>query len=125
DRPIHARRVSKGEVSSGSRAPATATGFAVAAVAALAAAPPADAAVVVFPARSGSAAGTGLGGAAGRAACAAAGGAAGFRGSPALVGVASALVSSAMNPRLVSHHSATQSAIHLQSAICNLTSAIS
>src|SRR5258705_1314200 len=52
-RPIHARRVSSGEVSSESRV-AAAVGFAAGAVVAVfAAAPPVDAAVVVLPARSG------------------------------------------------------------------------
>src|SRR5438105_9129797 len=83
--PIHARRVRSGDVSSGSRAVAgaAAAGFAAAgagAVAARGVAPPADATVVVLPARSGAAAGAGRG-AAGRtgwapvAAAAAAGGA--------------------------------------------------
>src|SRR6478672_2634014 len=58
--PIHARRVSNGEVSSGSRpAVAAAADFAGAA---FAAAPPADADVVVLPARSGIAAAGGRGG---------------------------------------------------------------
>src|SRR5437867_2511589 len=70
-RPIHARRVRSGEVSSGSRPGAAAAGFAAGAGAAvvLAAAPPADATVVVLPARSGMAAAGGLG-AAGRTGCA-------------------------------------------------------
>src|SRR5712664_4001623 len=64
-RPIQARRVSRGEVSSGSRVAA----FAVAgAVAALAAAPPGDATLVVLPARSGIGAAGGRGAGAGRAA---------------------------------------------------------
>ncbi len=67
-RPIHARRVRSGDVSSGSRVAAAA---AAGAVAALAAAPPADATEVVLPARSGSGAAGGFGGA-GLAACAAA-----------------------------------------------------
>src|SRR5436190_8887420 len=55
-RPIHARRVRRGDVSSGSRVVAAAfPGAAV--VAAFAAAPPADAALVVLPAKSGSGAG--------------------------------------------------------------------
>src|SRR5436305_1326664 len=54
-RPIHARRVRSGDVSSGSRAGAAAAVFAGAG-AALAAAPPAEATVVVLPARSGPAA---------------------------------------------------------------------
>src|SRR5439155_15982964 len=67
-RPIHARRVRSGELSSGSRPGAAVAGFAVAVVGAgLAAAPPADATVVVLPARSGTAAAGGLAGAAGRA----------------------------------------------------------
>src|SRR5262245_10177027 len=70
-RPIQARRVRSGDMSSGSRV--AAAGLAAAGAEALAAAPPADAAVVVFPARSGMTAG-GLG-AAGRGACAAAAGA--------------------------------------------------
>src|SRR5499425_2656212 len=48
--PIHARRVNNGDVSSGSRVAALAT---AAAGVFAAAAPPADAAVVVLPARSG------------------------------------------------------------------------
>src|SRR5882672_10163168 len=65
-RPIQARRVSSGEVSSGSRVAAFA---AVAAGAAFtAAAPPIDATVVVLPARSGIGAAGGRGAAAGRAA---------------------------------------------------------
>jgi hypothetical protein len=57
--PIHARLVKRGDVSSGAR-PVEAAAF-VAVAAALAAAPPADAAVVVLPARSGSGAVGGLG----------------------------------------------------------------
>src|SRR5438876_6851193 len=57
DRPIHARRVRRGDVSSGSRPAAAAT----AGLAALAAAPPAEAGVVVFPARSGVGAAGGFG----------------------------------------------------------------
>src|SRR5438067_2539055 len=69
-RPIHARRVRSGDVSSGSRAGAAAAVFAGAgAGAALAAAPPAEATVVVLPARSGPAAGGGFG-TTGRAGCA-------------------------------------------------------
>src|SRR5438132_1628628 len=62
-RPIHARRVSSGDVSSGSR-PGTAAvaDFAAGAAGFAAAAPPGDAAVVVLPARSGTFAG-GFGGA--------------------------------------------------------------
>src|SRR5437773_9065742 len=63
--PIHARRVRSGDVSSGSRVVA----FAAAGAGALtAAAPPGDAGVVVFPARSGIGAAGGRGAAAGRAA---------------------------------------------------------
>src|SRR4249920_1906183 len=58
-RPIHARRVSSGEVSSGSRVAAAAA--AGAAGVALAAAPPADAADVVLPPKSGGGAGAGRG----------------------------------------------------------------
>src|ERR1700704_2152297 len=60
--PIQARRVRRGDVSSAARPPATA-GLAAAgiATAALAWAPPIDAAVVVLPARSGSGAAGGLG----------------------------------------------------------------
>src|SRR5215213_5655123 len=65
--PIQARRVSSGDVSSGSRVAAAAAGFAVV-VAALAAAPPADAGDVVLPAKSGTGAAGGRGAAAGRAA---------------------------------------------------------
>src|SRR6266850_549292 len=72
ERPIHARRVSRGDVSSGSRPAAAAAGLA-----AFAAAPPAEAGVVVFPARSGIGAAGGLG-ATGRAAGAAWGVAAGL-----------------------------------------------
>src|SRR5436190_4634772 len=53
-RPIHARRVRRGDVSSGSRAGAAAADLVAAGAGATrAAAPPADATVVVFPARSG------------------------------------------------------------------------
>src|SRR5262245_25428114 len=82
-RPIQARRVSSGDVSSGSRPGAAAAGFAVAAVAVLAAAPPADAADVVLPARSGS-------------------GAAGARGAGAGFGCAGAAVAAAGASGLVS-----------------------
>src|ERR1700716_1824318 len=64
-RPIQARRVNRGEVSSGSRVAA----FAVAAGAVrAAAAPPGDATLVVLPARSGIGAAGGRGAGAGRAA---------------------------------------------------------
>src|SRR6266540_7214882 len=63
--PIHARRVRRGDVSSGSRVAA----LAGAAVAVRAAAPPGDATFVVLPARSGIGAGAGRG-AAGFTACA-------------------------------------------------------
>src|SRR5579864_4677806 len=66
DRPIQARRVKSGELSSGSR-PAAA-GLA-AAVAVLAAAPPADAADVVLPERSGIGAAGGFGATGRAAAC--------------------------------------------------------
>src|SRR5437762_13976543 len=66
-RPIQARRVRSGDVSSGSRVAATAGLAAGALTAVFAAAPPADAAVVVFPARSGIGAGGGRGAGAGRA----------------------------------------------------------
>src|SRR5215831_11774348 len=83
-RPIQARRVSSGDVSSGSRV-AAAAGFAAGAVgAALAAAPPAEAADVVLPARSGLGAAGARGAGAGRA-CAVAAGAAGA-GAGALAG---------------------------------------
>src|SRR5438067_5909299 len=62
--PIQARRVSKGDVSSASRVVAAA-GLTAGVVAALAAAPPADAPVVVLPARSGSGAAGGRGAGAG------------------------------------------------------------
>src|SRR5437762_8988747 len=65
-RPIQARRVSSGDRSSGSRVAGLAA--AGAAVVGLAAAPPADAAVVVRPARSGAGTAGGLGAAGGRAA---------------------------------------------------------
>src|SRR5205823_2752835 len=77
DRPIHARRVSSGEVSSGSRV-LDAAGLAVGIL--TAAAPPGDATVVVLPARSGAGAaggraatgrGAGVAGATGRGAAAA------------------------------------------------------
>src|SRR5882672_10893207 len=61
-RPIHARRVSSGEVSSASRVVAFAAAGAVVVLAADA--PPADAADVVLPARSGMGAGAGRGAAA-------------------------------------------------------------
>src|SRR5580765_1748895 len=72
-RPIQARRVSSGEVSSGSRVAA----FAAAGTAVRAAAPPGDAALVVLPARSGIGAAGGRGAGAGFAACAPAAAAAG------------------------------------------------
>src|SRR5262252_8087833 len=70
-----ARRVSSGDVSSGSRVVVAALAAAGAVIAVRAAAPPADATEVVFPARSGIGAGAGRGAAAaaGFAACAAAG----------------------------------------------------
>src|SRR5262245_25774588 len=77
-RPSQARRVSSGDVSSGSR-PVAGAGFAaVVAATREAAAPPADAAVVVLPARSGIGAAGGRGAGAGRACAAAAAAAAGF-----------------------------------------------
>src|ERR1700681_2754711 len=84
--PIQARRVSSGEVSSGSRVAAPAPAAAGLATAALAAAPPGEATFVVLPARSGRGAAGGLG-AAGRApgvvdACAAAAGRAPGAGAP-------------------------------------------
>src|SRR5438132_13027305 len=80
-RPIHARRVSSGDVSSGSRVVAFAAAAAGAGFAA--AAPPGDAMFVVLPARSGIGAAGGRG-AAGSAAAAAATGAApaGAAGAP-------------------------------------------
>src|SRR5262245_16627250 len=65
-RPIQARRVSSGDVSSGSRVAA----FAAAGAAVRAAAPPGDAALVVLPARSGIGAAGGRGAGAGFGACA-------------------------------------------------------
>src|SRR4051812_11648910 len=62
--PIHARRLSSGEVSSASRVVAFAAGVVVLA----AAAPPGDAAFVVLPAKSGIGAAGGRGGGSGRAA---------------------------------------------------------
>src|SRR5947208_4009954 len=59
-RPSHWRRFSSGDVSSASRPGAATAGFAAGALV-RAAAPPADAAVVVLPARSGIGAGGGLG----------------------------------------------------------------
>src|SRR6478672_4125870 len=79
--PIHARRVSSGDVSSGSRVVAFAAAAAGAGFAA--AAPPGDAIVVVLPARSGIGAAGGRG-AAGLAACAAAAGTAGAPGATGL-----------------------------------------
>src|SRR3954471_20597596 len=73
--PSQARRVSSGEVSSGSRVAVFAAAAGAAGLAA--AAPPSDAAVVVLPARSGIGAAGGRGAGAGRAGCAPAG-AAGF-----------------------------------------------
>src|SRR5262245_12214694 len=67
--PIQARRVSNGDVSSGSRVVALAVAGAVAVLAAM---PPGDAALVVLPARSGIGAAGGRGAGAGLAACAAA-----------------------------------------------------
>src|SRR4249919_2506252 len=76
-RPIQARRVSSGDVSSGSRVAA----FAAAGAAAVrAAAPPGDAALVVLPARSGIGAAGGRGAGAGFAACAPAAAGAGVTG---------------------------------------------
>src|SRR5690349_19777876 len=66
--PIQARRLSSGDVSSGSRVAALAAADAGAVAAALAAAPPAEATDVVLPAKSGTAAAGGRGGAAGFAA---------------------------------------------------------
>src|SRR5262249_12576771 len=96
-RPIHARRVRSGDVSSGSRAGAAA-GFAAAGVgpgegvAPFGPARPADATVVVLPARSGIAAG-GFGGAAGRGACAVAAGLAPVAGALGTGGLSSAIFS--------------------------------
>src|SRR6185295_8210633 len=95
-RPIQARRVSSGEVSSGSRA-GTALAAAGAATAAFACAPPSDAAVVVLPARSGNGAAGGLG-AAGFAACAAAGADAGAGVVPIPVAATAAAVAGASPP---------------------------
>src|SRR5204862_4590973 len=84
-RPIHARRVSSGDVSSGSRRGAVAVPVLAAGaggVTAFAAAPPADAPVVVLPARSGVAAGAGRG-------------AAGRTGSAPVAAAAAALAASA------------------------------
>src|SRR5580658_6573559 len=63
-RPIQARRVSNGDVSSGSR-PGAAAAAGLETAAALAAAPPADATLVVLPARSGIGTAGGLGAAGG------------------------------------------------------------
>src|SRR5262252_4073923 len=82
-RPIHARRVSSGDVSSGSRVAAFAAAGAGAGFAA--AAPPTEATDVVLPARSGIGAAGGRGGAAGFAACPAAAAAAGAAGVTGLV----------------------------------------
>src|SRR5215813_9587195 len=76
--PIQARRVSNGDVSSGSRVVALAVAGAVAVLAAM---PPGDAALVVLPARSGIGAAGGRGAGAGFAACA-----------PAAAGAAAAVV---------------------------------
>src|SRR5580765_107042 len=102
-RPIQARRVSSGDVSSGSRVAA----FAAAGTAVRAAAPPGDAALVVFPARSGIGAAGGRGAGAGFAACAPA--AAGAVVATAAAGVApgagalgtTGLFSSAMMPQWI------------------------
>src|SRR4051794_40679861 len=90
DSPIQARRVSSGDVSSGSRVVAGAPAVAVATRAAEA--PPGDAADVVLPARSGSGAAGGRG-ATGRAAAAGAPGAAAGRAAGVVVwcGVAAGL----------------------------------
>src|SRR5262249_58061662 len=69
-RPSQARRVSSGEVSSGSRVAAFAAAGAGGLAVRAAAAPPADAIDVVLPARSGIGAGAGAGAAAGLARCA-------------------------------------------------------
>src|SRR5262245_1715921 len=82
-RPIQARRVSSGDVSSGSRVAA----FAAAGAAVRAAAPPGDAALVVFPARSGIGAAGGRGAGAGFAACAPAAGAGAAVVTPAAAGL--------------------------------------
>jgi hypothetical protein len=87
--PIHARRVSSGEVSSGSRVAV----FAVAADVVPGAFADAAAAVVVRPPRSGIGAAGGFGGAAGRAACAPA--AAGAAGAAGLAPVAAAAAAGA------------------------------
>ena len=68
-RPIQARRVSSGDVSSDRASRGRRLRGAAAAAAAFAAAPPADAAVVVLPARVGHGAAGGRGAAAGRARC--------------------------------------------------------
>src|SRR5918912_1447438 len=94
-RPIHARRVRSGDVSSGSRVDAVAVAGVLAAAGAgvLAAA---AAAVVVFPARSGNATGAGRG-AAGRTACAPAAAGAGMV-AVAPVAAAAAAVAGASPP---------------------------
>src|ERR1700704_2592274 len=83
-RPIHARRVNKGEVSSAARPVATAAAGRTAA--ALAAAPPGDATLVVLPARSGIGATGALGTGTGLTCAAAAGAAAGTAVAIAAVG---------------------------------------
>src|SRR5207249_6519876 len=87
-RPIQARRVRSGDVSSGSRAGAGLAAAAAGAVVRAAAAPPADATVVVLPAMSAAGAGAGFGGtaAAGRAPVAAAARAAAASCAPGGVG---------------------------------------
>src|SRR5436190_5295240 len=92
-RPIQARRVSSGDVSSGSRVAA----FATAGAAVRAAAPPGEATLVVLPARSGIGAAGGRGAGAGFAACAPAAAGAGATGA-APVAAAAAAVAGASPP---------------------------
>src|SRR5262245_48904533 len=116
--PIHARRVRSGEVSSGSRPAAAATAGLVV-VDAFAAAPPAEAADVVLPARSGMGAAGGRGAGAGRGAavCAAAPAAAsgaGFTG-----GVAAGFAAPGGAPGTTAFGSSAMLSLHIyQLSIC-------
>src|SRR5262245_40332681 len=98
--PIQARRVNSGDVSSGSLVVAAAVaGLPASGVAALAAAPPAEATVVVLPARLGAGSAGGRGARAGRA-CAAGAAAAGAPLGTALAGRAGATaVPTSLSPR--------------------------
>src|SRR5262245_31352659 len=99
--PIQARRVKSGDVSSGSLVAAAAVaGLLAAGVAALAAAPPAEATVVVLPARLAAGGAGGRGAGAGRACAVAVAGAAGAPLGTALAGRAGATaVPTSLSPR--------------------------